>query len=90
MFLGSSLSFYQDLDAKDVDTPRGESAKAEVIRLRKLLKERYDLEQAAAAPGKFSRVLLLLLSTLFFSSFWCTRAPQTHHCLFLSCVCVPF
>lgn len=89
MFLGSFLSFYQDLDAKDVDTPRGESAKAEVIRLRKLLKERYDLEQAAAAPGKFSRVLLLLLSTLF-ASFWCTRAPQTHHCLFLRCVCVLF
>ena len=41
----------KDLDAKDVDTPRGESAKAEVIRLRTLLKERYDSEQAAAAAA---------------------------------------
>ena len=41
----------KDLNAADVDTPRGESAKAEVIRLRALLKERYDLEQAAATAA---------------------------------------
>jgi hypothetical protein len=41
----------KDLNAADVDTPRGESAKAEVIRLRQLLKERYDLEQAAATAA---------------------------------------
>ena len=41
----------KDLNAADVDTPRGESAKAEVVRLRGILKARYDAEQAAAAAA---------------------------------------
>ena len=41
----------KDLNAADVDTPRGESAKAEVVRLRTILKARYDAEQAAAAAA---------------------------------------
>ena len=42
----------KDLTAADVNTPRGESAKAEVIRLRKLLKEHCKVDDAAAAPAE--------------------------------------
>ena len=41
----------KDLNAADVDTPRGESAKAEVVRLRTILKARYEAEQTAAAAA---------------------------------------
>ena len=42
----------KDLTAADVNTPRGESAKAEVIRLRKLLKDHCATDEAAAAPAE--------------------------------------
>ena len=43
----------KDPTAADVATPRGESAKAEVVRLRALLKERVDAgKESEAAPAE--------------------------------------
>jgi calmodulin len=44
------------LDASDVDTPRGESAKAEVKRLRQLLMERGQQTSALLARARFDEI----------------------------------
>ena len=45
-----------DMTCSDINTPRGETAKAEVLRLRKLMVERHQKTVAALAQVRFQEL----------------------------------
>ena len=52
-FINENTSTTFDLSGADVNTPRGESAKAEVLRLRKMILDRQDKTVGALARARF-------------------------------------